>query len=67
MKKVAATDVRLKHKSTGLFLSVEFLGSRAENDTYTKDSDDASTFKDRKTAIAVAKRLGLRPEEFSVE
>ena len=59
--------MRVKHKATGLFLEVQFLGSGAENDLYVKDESDASTFKNKTEAAKVAKRLGLTSKDFTIE
>lgn len=67
MQKFKESDVRLRHKATGLYLHVENLGRpKAENDTYGAESD-ASIFASKAKAIEVAKRLGLTGGEFGIE
>lgn len=58
---------RLRHRKTGLYLLVENEGRPSENDVYTKESSDSSTFKSKADAVKVAKRLGLRSKEFEIE
>lgn len=57
----------LQHRKTGLFVEVEHYGDiLEENDIYTHDKPSATQFQDKKEAIALAKRLGLRQQDFQI-
>jgi len=64
MKRFKTTDVKLRHRN-GLWLEVEHLDARSENDVYGSESN-ASIFKNKAEAIKVAKRLGLFSSDFVI-
>lgn len=56
---------RLKHKSSGLYLEVENIGTKREVDYYTKDS--TTTFPDKESARKAAKRFKLTSKDYVIE